>query len=425
MRNEAVLRYAEYKKRSNAFLLIVFAPIFSLVMALRNYQLPWAKNMVWLFTIFYGYTFVFSSQGLDSDRYVKNLELLASQHSVNFSDFTKLLYSEETSYVDILQPFLTFIISRFTNDGRILFACFAVIFGYFYSRNVWFLLDRVEGKIKKQALPFIILFVFIIAIWQINGFRFYTAAHIFIYGLFNRIGRSYLKGTLICALSIFVHFSFVFPVIVLLVYSLVGNRSLLFLAFYVASFSVTQISPGALTNFSDLLPEVFQERTDRYTSEAYIKGRAKSFKERPGNWYVKGRFVALNYCLNVLFIFIFWKRRDSFKSRKDSLSLLCFGLLLASLLNLLVNLPSMERFYQIFYMIGTASIFIFCQTYSKKLFPLWLNVTIVLVMILYVLVEIRVGFQTVGPLTIIGNPLIAPFISNDVTINDIIDGWIR
>ena len=41
-------------------------------------------------------------------------------------------------------------------------------------------------------------------------------------------------------------------------------------------------------------------------------------------------------------------------------------------------------------------------------------------MLLFIIVEIRIGFQTIGILTVIGNPLIAPLIKNDVAIIDLI-----
>lgn len=416
--------YDNYKKRSYAFFLAIVAPFFSMIVAFRNYRYSWAKNLVWLFVIFYGYTFVFSNKSLDSDRYVRTLKILYKQNISSFSEFTTLLYSEETNFVDVLQPVLTFIVSRFTDDGKILFGVFGLIFGFFYSRNVWFLLTKVEGHLKNEALPFLILYIFMIAIWQMNGFRFYTAAHVFLYGLLLRFNGKIIQGSILSVVSVFIHFSYVFPVIVLIIYTFFGNRLLVYFLLYIASFFATQLSPSFFQPFSQYLPAVIQERSERYTSDVYIRGTVKAFKENPGNWYVNGRRIALDYGLNFLLLYLVIRNYRNLKSEKG-LSLLCFGLLLGSSLNLVSNLPSMIRFFQIFYMVIAGFLFLYCQRKNERIFPRWIHFSFILIITLYVLVEVRIGFQTIGIWTIFGNSLIVPFVENDIAINDLIDAWLK
>lgn len=419
MRSETILRYAEYRKRTSAFLLLLLAPIFSLIMAIRNYQYPWAKNLVWLFIVFYGYTFVFSNKGLDSERYVQSLAYFAKQHATSFSEFTQLLYSEDTNYVDILQPVLTFLVSRFTDDGRILFACFGLIFGFFYSRNVWFLLSKVDHKVNQEARLFLILFIFIVAIWQINGFRFYTAAHIFVYGVFFVIDGKRIRGILFCMLSLFVHFSFLLPLLLLLIYHLVGNRLVLSFVLYLASFFIAQISPESLQTYSDALPKVFQQRSEKYIGDEYLETR-KQLREK-GRWFLEGRTTYLIYATNVLLILIFIRFYRELRDNYYAASLLTYSLLLLALSNILSQIPSVgDRFQQVSLLILYPALFFFMQKNSKNIFSNWVKVPFIMAMLLFIIVEIRIGFQTIGILTVIGNPLIAPLIKNDVAIIDLI-----
>lgn len=391
-------------------------PLAALVSALRNFKVPKSKNIVWLFIVFYGFTFVFSSKELDSDRYVKDLKVFHQSQVSDLSGFGKLLYSTETNYVDVLQPFITFLVSRFTDNGRILFAVFGVVFGFFYTRNLWFLFSVVKSRLRREAIPFLVLFAFVIAIWQINGFRFWTAAHVFIYGFFLWLQGRKVRGGTFCVISVFVHFSFIFLVLIMSLYVLVGNRLVWLFLIYISSFLVTQLSLDVFKPVSDAMPAAFQERSDRYTSDVYLKALNKTRKERPGNWYVRGRIVALSYCLNILLTFLMVWHRKTLKDNRFVLQSLSFGLLMASTLNLISALPSSGRFYFVFYMLVLAALFVLVQTVDKPVIPQWLMVPALLITIFYVTVEIRVGFDTTGIFTIVGNPMIAPFVEHDTAL---------
>ena len=214
--------------------LFLFMPFLALLRVFFYYKLPETKNVIWLFTIFYGLTFVIIGGGKDAARYKNDFVKLAEDPHITFEEFTGYLYNEDTRYVDIAQPLISFIVSRFTNSPKYLFATFGLVFGFFYSRNINYLLLRVRQRMKPEAIPFIVLFALLVAIWQINGFRFWTAAHVFIYGIFNLNDGKKVKGILFSTLSLLVHFSFVLPLIVLLFKLLLGNRIMLFFIIYFA-----------------------------------------------------------------------------------------------------------------------------------------------------------------------------------------------
>src|SRR5690606_18985217 len=100
-------------------------------------------------------------------------------------------------------------------------------------------------------------------------------AHVFFFGLFNLFSERKIKGFVFCTCSIFVHFSFVLPLAILIVHLIVGNRLSITFLFYFSSFFVAQVTPDLLKNYTGFLPVVFQERSDKYTSEAYLEARRK------------------------------------------------------------------------------------------------------------------------------------------------------
>lgn len=398
-------------------LLFLFQPFIAVVSALRNYKARNSVNLLWFFIIFYGYTFVISSDQLDSRRYAQNLATLSTEHATTVAEFFDLLYKDETNYVDVVEPLLTFLISRFTDSARVLFAFFGLIFGYFYSRNLWFLLSAVRHSLKKEAIVFLVLFAFMVAIWQINGFRFWTAAHVFIYGLFRLANGARRSGALFAALSVFVHFSFVLPLAVLLVYLIVGKRVLLCFGLYMGSFFLSQATPLDLSAYFGYLPPVFQDRTEKYTSEAYLEHVAKPVQV---NWYVDGRIAAVKYALNFLLIVLFLKYRAILGRHYVAASLLCLGLLLGTLVNFLGGLPSIMRFQSISQMALLAGLFVFVQSFRTRLFAWWVKMPVYIAAVLFIVVEIRIGFDTMGTMTVIGNPVVASFVEGDIPLIDLI-----
>src|SRR5690606_20695017 len=123
-------------------------------------------------------------------------------------NFLDLFFSdEESSYLDFAAPVITFVIARFTENYAILFGTYALIFGFFYSRNIWFILDRMKEDIKPAALIVFIMICLLVPFWSINGFRFWTATHVFIYGMLPYMFlEKHPKYLLIASLSVLFHF---------------------------------------------------------------------------------------------------------------------------------------------------------------------------------------------------------------------------
>ncbi len=396
-------------------ILIIFfiSPFFALINVLLNYKKPWSKNIVWIFVVFFGYTFIISGQK-DSVRYTQRLEYLAKQNVGSFSEFVSFFYDRKIQNVDIVEPFITFLISRFTENGHVLMAVFGLVFGYFYSRNIWFLLDKVNDKIKREALLFLLLASFIVAIWAINGFRFWTATHVFVYGLFLYNDGKRIKGTMFCILSFFIHFSFALPLLLFIIYVLFRKQLLILTALYLSSFFIAQISPQLVKTYSENIPEVFQDRTESYLNKEYIKGRLKS--QVNVNWYVNGRITVIGYAISSILVFIMLRHRNAINKNQVAAGILSYALILATVGNLLSQVPSAVRFLIVAYLIFSASFFLFIQAKNEKVLPVWIKWPFGAAALLYLIVEIRLGFDMMGLLTILGNPLTTLFIEDNVPL---------
>ncbi len=155
------------------YLFFIFWPFGTLLYAIKNYREVWARNIAWLYTAYFGFTFVIPSSGADASRYAGALRMMSGS-SFGLKDLFSSYMSEDSGVLDIAQRLVTFIVAKFTVDYRFLFAVFGVFMGYFLSRIIWYLTDRAPGKLD--------LFLYfdycklLFSYWDL-GYRGYTMEH--------------------------------------------------------------------------------------------------------------------------------------------------------------------------------------------------------------------------------------------------------
>jgi hypothetical protein len=175
-----MLQSTRSKNSFRVFIVFLFWPILALRLSIINRDKEWAKNIFWIFCVYYGYTFIIPNVGSDAYSYAQTFHEFGLK-CISISDMLSSLFKDKN--VDVLQPVISYTVSRFTNDSRILFATYALIFGYFYTNNLWYLFEKIDKKSSFILGVYILVFALICPIWRINGFRFWTATHIFLFGL--------------------------------------------------------------------------------------------------------------------------------------------------------------------------------------------------------------------------------------------------
>src|SRR5690606_14173196 len=134
--------------QQKSFHWIVFftQPLLTLIHYLINFRKPAAKNIMWAFTVYFASTISIGAESKNSDivRYMEDLRLMADINSWN----SLLTYYQNSGEIDVFRVFFSYLISLFTNNGYILLLSYDIFFGYFYSRNMWFVLHRIQGRLK-------------------------------------------------------------------------------------------------------------------------------------------------------------------------------------------------------------------------------------------------------------------------------------
>lgn len=404
------------------WLFFMVNPFLSMLLAFREYFLPYAKNIFWAFCVYYGFTFAIAEEASTSDinRYVIELSILYKQHSLSINQMINIFLN--SGEIDVLKSILSFSISRFTDNRAILTLVYATIFGYFYSRNIWYIFTRLKGKLNLIEKILILTIALVIPIWFINGFRMWTAFHIFMYGLLPYIFENKKDKLIFIYLSWLVHFSYLLPIGLFIAYQTIGNRTNLFFIIFLISVFVSNINIQGVNNLIDsYAPTRLEERSSAYTNEDVIAKRIESKFNSKARWYVKWKVKFLDSILILLVVFLFFSRRKIITSDIIFKRFFSLVLIFYSFSNYFKNIPSGGRYLNFSFFLTLAFILLYINTYKNDLRMNFLVKLSVPSLLLFSIVSIRMGFYNTSLMTIMGNPLFALFnIGETHALNDFI-----
>ncbi len=332
--------------------------------------------------------------------------------------FVGNFYSNDSDTVDIYQPLVSFLLSRFTKNGSILFAVFGVVYGYFYSRNIWLVLNLAKKrKMDRLFWLLAICFICVLGFWNLNGVRMWTAAHVFFYGAFQYLASEKKKGVLIAASSILFHFSFVMPVAVLLLFVFVKIPWRILYFLFLASFSLSTLNIASVrAKIESVAPSFLLPRVERYANEDYAD--AVSDLNDTAVWYIKFYTSSLMWLIAILFTLIYFSKDTSRKSIHSFSNLFGFSLLILTMGNITSLLPSGGRFVLIAQLFGMALLIYHYAQFDDFLFKRWVKLLIP-IMCFFILVSLRISFDTVSFMTIFSNPILASLIDLQIPLINI------
>src|SRR3954469_8515365 len=106
-------------------------------MSIKKYRDKWSPNILWAFVIFFGFTFAIGneSQGSDITRYVAQYQSFYG-HELTLDDSIEIFKKSEDA--DVMRVSLALLLSRFSSSSVVLTTVYALIFGFFYSRNIFY-----------------------------------------------------------------------------------------------------------------------------------------------------------------------------------------------------------------------------------------------------------------------------------------------
>ncbi len=316
-------------------IICLVSPFFALLFALSNITAKSSRYVIWLFCGFYGLAF-FIAPNSEADC-VRYREWLVEMHdtTTTLESLSSAFYSEGNRYYDIYQPLLTFFVSRFTSDYRILFCLFGLVFGYFYSGVIYFFIDRLKQSPRMLEWWLLLALAFSINVGSgINNSRIYTGCFVFLYGALYYWERGNPRFLIYCFLSPLIHFALFIPVAILFAVPFAKNLRRPLWVVLGVTFVISGLELEFFQRLIGLLPFGFATRVGGYATEGAVDTAPIIISTI--RWLILGfLFSAVTYETSL-------HSKDQFnRNAWTFLSLLCIATNLAS------SIGQIERFYSI------------------------------------------------------------------------------
>ncbi len=338
------------KKKYLSYILTVLFPFAGLVYALYNWRKPWSKNVFWIVCVYLGLTMILitgtnlEDTANDTARYVMWFnQIRQSQTSLTYIISS---YGLSEQSIDLYSPILGWLVSRFTDNPHILFAFYAFVFGFFYSRNIWYILDKHSSSYPKITIIVIALLFLVCPIWKISAVRFWTAAQIFTYGLLPFLLEKNKSKLIWAILSPFFHFSFLYITILTILFIFVfhGKKNLqpyikISAVILIGTLLLDSINLPFVESFlTKISPAAFEYRIIGYTNESYAMAIQQAESQR--NWYVNNSAM-MSWGLAIIMITLVTKKN---RIGLEVDNLLLYSLLISAFANCMSLIPSGYRF---------------------------------------------------------------------------------
>lgn len=394
------------------FLIFLISPLISLLIALRNPKQDFSYNTIWFFTVFFGLTFAITNDSTsDVVRYLEEF----NSWKVEGKNLSYLFINSyvKDGYEDVFFPLISLVAAKL-NFSNVLFLGFlGLIFGYFYSRVYKLLI--LEINYKKDFLLFLLLATFLLInpIWRgINGFRFGLASIILVYIILKSFRDKYHIYDIILISSLFlIHFSMFLPTAIFLVYYFFGKKlNINFLFYlYIFSFFFNAINLDSLNEIlKNYVPEFLNNKVDSYARESYVDEISETTANT--NWYAVFFLKVLFYACSIMLVYIYTRFKDLINSNLRFDFLIKFTFVFSIIVNLTGFIPSLSRMG----LISTSLtlylfILLICNFKINRIHMLRLKFLIIPLLLLYTIVQMRIGFDFISTETIYGNPIGAFF----------------
>jgi hypothetical protein len=405
------------------YIMFLLFPFYTFIKSIINYNRNYSKTIFILFLGFYGYMITTPKKEVDMDIF-RRIDLFESfakgEEKFSFNVFLLNLNDDGSYATDPFESLMMSLISKITDNYRILFLIYGILFGILFTKNVWYILEKFNITIGKNNIIFFLLLFLIIPFWNITIFRFYFASQIFIFGAIRFLYTKKYYYILFCLISTFVHFSFSFALISIIIFFLLSNKIYLSYSFLIMSLFIGNLDINSITDKFNIFPKAYENKIQGYTNDEYSVEVAGNKSLVSNRWYLNGKNISIKIAFLLLYLLIFFKIKILLKNEQFS-RFLSFALIFFSMALLVNNIPSMDRFYTLAYFFGAIiGLIVFFKDKELNVLPLKFNNIFFLLIGLYLIVEIRIGMDTFGLLTFIGNPFFIFFANQNISVIDLV-----
>jgi len=329
------------------FGLFAFNPIIGFGISLLHIKSNSSYLIFFLFSFIFGISFTVPSDrtiGYTGDGVAYRIKFnRISNYDTNEFQYLVDDYVEfDKGEKDIYAIATTFMVSRVTSNYHWLFGVYAIVFAFFMLKSLRFLTEQKEFTNSLFCFLLAIMFIMSNPIFNINGVRFWTAAWIGVYCLFQIFRNNDKRYIVLACLTPLVHVSFIVYLVVILIALLTKKSNQLWIVLFILSFFVSEVSFFFLESVETYLPEFISRTIRIYTDPEIIATRQESEV-----WYQFIFSWPPKFIVNIMILF-FYKNRKLIEHFPKSYNLYLFLLVWMAFVNFTMLIPSLGgRFFQL------------------------------------------------------------------------------
>lgn len=334
-------------ERNNKIIIFLISPFLAFLYSLRH------MNTKSSFAVFYGFAICFgmafsvqsyesfsnTSSGIDAGRYRLEFEKSANMSSTEFYRNLNTYFDFDDGDKDFYYISMVYLVSRFTHNYHWLFMAFAIVFAFFQLKTLKFL---VEEENWRNGLFCIILATFFTwnQIFNINAMRFYTAAWIAVYAVFQIFLKGRKRYLMLLAITPFFHTSF-FLISSVIVFAFFLKRFELFwIILFIISFFGSTVFAEIINTAADYLPDFIAKTAKGYTDEEQLYSDITF--SGSGFWWVPMMFDKLYKIYTNVIVALFIINRNEIKKNKCK-NLYLFAIIFMTFINFSIPIPALGR----------------------------------------------------------------------------------
>ncbi len=265
------IKMKSYSENDKQKLVLFFVyPFAAFLLALQNLKSRSSFVVFFLFNVLFGYTFIAQDITADSYRYVEDFVATKNIRLEDYYDLMVQYFSFNADIKDVYVITCNYFVSRITDNYHVLMALYAVVFSFFFLKSFRFFVDKREYK--KDLVGYLLAFLFVYSnpIYNINGVRFWTAAWMGVYVVFELLINRNNRSLFLAFIIPLVHISFAGFVVVLVLYAFIPKWDKFFVIMFLLSLFVGNTSIGLVDHLKDFMPKVIQDILWSYADEGNL-----------------------------------------------------------------------------------------------------------------------------------------------------------
>ena len=340
-------KYSSLEEDKIKSILSFLYPFGAYLYAFKNIGSKTSLIVLYIFYLFYGWTFIPQNVRQDAYRYAERFYNAQTQYSRDgvrgiIEGWQEDEAVDTETEKDIFIPIINYSLSKVTDNVHFLFLLFAALFGGFMVLSLRYVVTLPTFKNDLAGLALVFMFLFSNPIFNINGIRFWLAAWIATYSVFKIFREKKYIYLLLLFSTYLIHVAYFIYIVIVAITLVASNVKVIIKVlptiFFVSVF-ISSFASDLINSLEEYFPPIIQHMISSYIDEHYIAERVAATAG-----YAKVLNSLPQILWNIMLMLIIFNRHKQLRNDRIYIMLL----ILMSFSNFMIAVPSVGvRFLQL------------------------------------------------------------------------------